>query len=226
MTRLRPTALAALTALAIVAAGCASPGGGALPTPALPQASPVASQPSGSTGPGPSAAPSATPAATGGGTPPPGAPAGNPAADALAGRAWATATLTDVATGQPFTIRDLAGRTIFVEAMAIWCTNCRAQQGRFTEALARLDPAKVAYVVLTVDPSETAGDLARYRADRGFSGRYAVAGREVSRALEAEFGPNVLNPPSVPLVVISPTGEVYFGTGAESVDDIVKTAGG
>jgi hypothetical protein len=110
--------------------------------------------------------------------------------------------------------------------MAIWCSNCRAQQGRFADALARLDPDRVAYVVLTVDPGESADELARYKADRGFTGRYAVAGRDVAAALEAEFGPNVLNPPSVPLILVTPSGEVSFSTGGESADEIVSIAGG
>jgi thiol-disulfide isomerase/thioredoxin len=156
------------------------------------------------------------------------APAGDASAarDALARHPWATATLTDVTTGQAFTIADFAGRTVFVESMAIWCTNCRAQQGRFTDALAQVDPDHVAYVVLTVDPSESADDLARYRQSRGFTGTYAVAGKAVSTALRDEFGANVLNPPSVPLIMITPAGEVTFGTGGESVDTIVAAAAG
>jgi hypothetical protein len=110
--------------------------------------------------------------------------------------------------------------------MAIWCTNCRAQQARFTEAFGRIPAGTAEYVVLTVDPSETADDLARYRKERGFTGRYAVAGKALSKALEAEFGPNVLNPPSVPLIFIAPSGEVTFSTGAESVDEIVARAAG
>jgi thiol-disulfide isomerase/thioredoxin len=141
---------------------------------------------------------------------------------------WATATLTDVTTGAAFRIADLAasGRTVFVEAMAIWCTNCRRQQGEFTTALARLDPSRVAYVVMTVDPSETAQTLAAYRADRGFSGTYAVAGREMSAALEADFGPTVLSPPTVPVIVISPDGAVEYRTGQHSADEIVATVQG
>jgi thiol-disulfide isomerase/thioredoxin len=146
---------------------------------------------------------------------------GRAAHDALASHSWATATLTDVSTGKTFTIADFAGRTVFVEAMAIWCTNCRAQQGRFRDALAQVDPARVAYVVLTVDPSERADELAAYRADRGFAGTYAVAGRDVSAALKDEFGAVVLSPPSVPLITISPEGEISFGTGGESVDAII-----
>jgi len=149
----------------------------------------------------------------------------NPAAAALAARAWATASLIDVTTGQPFTIAGLAGRTIFVEAMAIWCTKCREQQTRFAEALKRLDPARVAYVVLTVDPAETATALAKYKADRGFSGLYAVAGKAVSSALAADFGANVLNPPSVPLVHVTPTGQITFTTGGETVDQIIALVG-
>jgi thiol-disulfide isomerase/thioredoxin len=148
------------------------------------------------------------------------------ARDALASHPWATAMLTDVTSGQPFTIADFAGRTVFIESMAIWCTNCRAQQGRFTDALAQLDPDRVAYVVLTVDPSESADDLARYKQSREFAGVYAVAGRDVSAALKDEFGANVLNPPSVPLIRISPAGEITFGTGGESVDTIVAAVGG
>ena len=86
-------------------------------------------------------------------------------------------------------------------------------------------PGIAEYVVLTVDPSETAEDLARYRDARGFTGRYAVAGRELATALEAEFGANVLNPPSVPVIFVGPDGGVDFSTGAESVERILERAG-
>ncbi len=152
-------------------------------------------------------------------------PAVNPAAAALASKPWANAPLTDVETGETFTIAELAGRPLFIESMAIWCSNCRAQQGRFTEAFAQLAPGTAEYVVLTVDPSETAEDLARYKSERGFTGRYAVAGKELAKALDAEFGPNAINPPSVPVIFVSPTGEVEFSTGQESVEQIVEKAG-
>lgn len=208
-------------ALAIVVAGCA--GSGAAPTdpPSAPSASPTAA-PTAVPSPAATLAPGATPA-------PSAVPSLDPAAAAravLEGKAWASTTLTDVATGQPFRIADHAGRTIFVESMAIWCSNCRAQQARFRDALARLDPAEVAYVVLTVDPGETGEALARYKDQQGFTGTYAVAGREVAGALAAEFGPNAINPPSVPLVIVRPDGTVEFRTGSTSVDEIVATVRG
>ena len=216
--------VAVVVTIAVAASGC---GGAASPSVSGETAAPVATPTATSTAAAPESPGGASPAT---GTPaPPTAPTDDPAAAAraaLASRPWATTTLTDVTTGQPFTIADYARRTVFVEAMAIWCTNCRQQQGRFKEALARLDPATVAYVVLTVEPAESADDLARYRAGRGFTGTYAVAGRDVSAALEAEFGPNVLNPPSVPLIVVTPSGEVSFGTGGEGVDEIVAIVAG
>ncbi len=153
------------------------------------------------------------------------APSENPAGAALASKAWATATLTDVSTGETFTIAELAGKPVFIEAMAIWCSNCRAQQGRFTEAFGKMLPGTASYVVLTIDPSETAEDLARYKEERGFTGRYAVAGKDLAKALDAEFGANVLNPPTVPLIFVSRTGEVSFTTGPESVEAILEAAG-
>jgi thiol-disulfide isomerase/thioredoxin len=217
--------------LALTAAACS--GGGASPaagTPGAPadsvapesMAPAASSPPAGAPSPAASAPAESAPASS-----PPSTAAGpGPAAAALAERAWATAELTDVTTGEPFRIADLAGKTIFVESMAIWCTNCRQQQERFKEALAQLDPAEVAYVVLTVDPGESAEDLARYEADRGFTGQYAVAGTELSRALVADFGPNAINPPSVPLIHVTPGGEISFATGGESVDEILALARG
>lgn len=138
---------------------------------------------------------------------------------------WATATLTDAATGEPFRIADLAGRTIFIEPMAIWCSKCRAQQGEFQSALDQLDSDRVAYVVLTIEPSETADQLASYKDQNGFEGSYAVAGTEVSAALAAEFGAQVLNPPSTPVIVVGTDGTVTLAPfGSKSVDQILELA--
>lgn len=138
---------------------------------------------------------------------------------------WATAPLTDVATGETFRIADLAGKVVIVETMAIWCSNCRAQQGDVQAAMARLPADGVVYVVLDVDPNEDAASLADYRADQGFEGRYAIAGTEVARALAAEFGDQFLNPPSTPMLVIGTDGTVTRTEfGHKSPDQIVALA--
>jgi thiol-disulfide isomerase/thioredoxin len=210
----------ALLALALLVAACSS-GTGASPAPSSPASIAPSTAPSGDPSPTPSGAAPSGPVASASAAP-------SEAAGPTLTQPWATATLTDVATGETFRIADLAtgGRTVFVEMMAIWCTNCRRQQGEFTDALARLDPARVAYVVLDVEPSETADQLAGYKDQQGFEGRYAIAGADVSRALVDEFGPNAINPPTVPKLVIGPDGSVSFETGAGSSDDIVARVGG
>ncbi len=109
--------------------------------------------------------------------------------------------------------------------MAIWCTNCLAQQGHAYEALAELDPERVAYVLLDVDPSETPEALQAYRDSHGFTGTYAVATTEVARALAAEFGDVVLSPPSTPMIVIGTDGTVTLTEfGQKSPAEIVALA--
>ncbi len=223
------SAPALFAVLAIFVAACAGPAaspGASAPPPIGPSSAPSAPSSAGSSA-APSAGASANPSSAPSGAATPTAdPATTAARAAIEARAWGSASLVDVETGATFRIADFAGRTVFIESMAIWCTNCRAQQGRFREALAQLDPTEVAYVVLTVDPSETADALKAYRAQQGFTGSYAVAGRDVAGALVADFGPNAINPPAVPLVLIRPDGTIEFRTGAESVEDILVTVRG
>ncbi len=189
-TPLRIAALALVAALALAAcSGAADPSQTDAPASVAPSAAPAS--------PGASAPASEVPASE--------APASEAPPAASFDQPWATATLTDVATGQTFRIADLAsGGVVIIEPMAIWCSKCQAQQREAHAALEGVDD--VAYVVLTVDPSEDAAALARYREDNGFEGVYAVAGREVSRALADEFGDLILNPPSTPMIVTSPDG--------------------
>jgi hypothetical protein len=109
--------------------------------------------------------------------------------------------------------------------MAIWCTNCLAQQGDAYAALGAFDPARIAYVVIDVDPNESGGALKAYRERNGFTGTYAVASGDLARALAAEFGDQVLNPPSTPMVVIGTDGRVTLTAfGHKSPDEIAALA--
>jgi len=164
----------------------------------------------------PTADPAATTAATGGPSTPE-----VPVLD----QAWATATLTDVATGESFRIADLAGQPMIIETMAIWCPSCLSQQAMIHDALDELGPDRVEYVVIDIDPSETAPALAQYKEKHEFEGRYVVADRDVARALAAEFGDQILNAPSTPVVFIGTDGRVTLTPfGRKSTDDIVALA--
>ena len=154
-------------------------------------------------------------------------PAGQPTAGVSFEQPWAVATLTDVTTGAQFRIADLAaeGKVVFIETMAIWCTNCRVQQEAATAAMAELDPSRVAWVALDVETSESADALARYRDQHGFPFRYAISDTNLSRALANEFGDVVLSPPSVNVIVLGTDGRVTHLVGHHSAADLVVIAG-
>ena len=144
-------------------------------------------------------------ACTSGGSAP---PTGDPAA------AWRTTPLTDVRTGEAFTVASLAGKLVAIEPMAIWCSSCRTQQREAAAALEAIASDDLVFVGLAVDPNERAEDLAAYSAAEGFDWPYAVASVDVARSLAAEFGDQVLSPPSTPLILVAPDGtliERHFG---------------
>lgn len=126
---------------------------------------------------------------------------------------WLTAELRDVRSGEVLRATDLLGRLVVIEPMAVWCANCRAQQDEARAALASMNSADIVYISLDVDPNETESDLARYADERGYPWHFAVASRDLARALATTFGDTVLSPPSTPKIVVAPDGtaEVSFG---------------
>lgn len=117
-----------------------------------------------------------------------------------------TVELFDVNSETPFTLGALAAeRPVLLEMMAIWCTNCRAQQH---EVVAAHGLAEFHSVSIDVDPNERPGDLAAYSADMGFDWRFAMANQTLAAALRDRFGPAVLNPPSTPMILLFPDGSV------------------
>jgi hypothetical protein len=207
---------AAALVLAIALAGCTSSVGSPVGPTTSTEASAVPSAASGAPG---ATAPSAGSPGPSASAPPATAPG------VVMDQAWATAELVDVSTGETFRIADHAGQVIIIETMAIWCSNCRRQQGDVKTALQSLPPDAVTYIVLDVDPSEDGASLAAYREQNGFAGRYAVAGTTVARSLAAEFGDQVLNPPSTPIVVVGTDGQVTLTEfGHKSPDELVALA--
>lgn len=212
-------------ALALVAlltlAACSGSGGSPAPAPSQ----------TATTDPAATAVPASTAPSSDapGDSPTPSAPADAPSvppAGATFDQPWAVAVLTDVSTGAQFRIADLAaaGKVVFVETMAIWCANCRAQQVAATEALAQLDPATVEWVAVDVETTETADALARYRDQHGFPFRYAIADTALSRSLAEQFGDVVLSPPTVNTIILGTDGRITHLRGHHSSADLVALA--
>jgi thiol-disulfide isomerase/thioredoxin len=136
--------------------------------------------------------------------------------------AWLDLPLTDAASGERFTLRDLDDGVVLVETMATWCGNCRRQLGHLAAAAAELGGevaagVPVAYVVVSVERGLEPGRLAAYAEREGFPFRFVVADDAFLRALADRFGRVVLNPPATPHVVVAPGGRVGdLSTGFEA----------
>ena len=137
--------------------------------------------------------------------------------------AWKTIALTDVRSGETFTLADFAGKTVFVEPMATWCTNCRRQLGNVSQAKAQLgDSEDVVFVSLSVETNIGNGDLANYTEETGFDWAFAVATPEMLVSLVESFGQSITNPPSTPHFIIRPDGSTTdLTTGFESPEEIL-----
>ena len=139
--------------------------------------------------------------------------------------AWQTVALTDARTGETFSLADFAGKTVYVEPMATWCSNCKQQLNNVKQAKAALGD-DVVFVGLSVETNIAAADLASYADANGFDWRFAVLTPESLGQLVDAFGRTIANPPSTPHFVIAPDGTVTgLNTGFVSADDLVTKLG-
>lgn len=139
---------------------------------------------------------------------------------------WQTLALTNARTGEPFTLADFAGKTVFVEAMATWCPNCREQLSNVKSAAARANPETTVFVAISVETDLDPATLARYADDNGFDWTFAVATPAMVQALAETFGQTIANPPATPHFLILPDGaHSDLVTGYESGDQILVNMG-
>jgi len=123
---------------------------------------------------------------------------------------WFDIELTDVQTGETFTMNDYAGKVILVETMAMWCPNCIVQANEVRELHKLLDnPDDLVSVSLDVDVNEDADSLKEYSEGYGFDWHFAIAPRELGRALGNLYTAQYLNPPLSPMLIIDRDGKVH-----------------
>lgn len=136
---------------------------------------------------------------------------------------WTDLQLVNARTGETFTLADFAGKTVFVEPMATWCTNCRAQQGHVSVAMDSLNNGDFVFISLSVGENVSNDTLANYAINNNFPQVFAVATDELTVALIENFGFSVTTPPSTPHFTISPTGTVSdLSTGIHRPDALIE----
>jgi cytochrome oxidase Cu insertion factor (SCO1/SenC/PrrC family) len=138
--------------------------------------------------------------------------------------AWHALPIVDARTGQTFTLADLQGKTVYVEPMATWCTNCRQQMGIIRDQLrSQLDPERVVLLGLSVETDLAPETLATYVNAQGFDWTFAVMTPELLQELATRFGRTVTNPPAIPHFVISPDGTTSdLSTGLHTADRLLE----
>jgi hypothetical protein len=150
-----------------------------------------------------------------------GSPASLPAAERPA---WHTLPLVDARTGQTFTLADLSGKTVYVEPMATWCTNCRGQMNLIRDqVLSQIDPERTVLIGLSVETDLPPEKLAAYVDTHGFSWTFAVMTPELLQGLSSTFGLTVANPPAIPHFVIGPDGTTSdLSTGFHTAERLLE----
>lgn len=135
---------------------------------------------------------------------------------------WQTMALTNARTGESFTLADFAGKTVYVEPMATWCTNCRQQLNNLRAAQEQLDSDSVVLVALSVETNVTAEQLAQYADNNSFDWTFAVLTPELLAELVNQFGRTITSPPSTPHFIIRADGTATeLATGIKSPESLV-----
>ncbi len=138
---------------------------------------------------------------------------------------WMTIELTDACSGEPFTLADFAGKTVYIESMATWCVNCYQQMVRAQEALAQLPGAsrdEIVQVALSSEIGLPREDLARYAQKTGFPMIFAVMPEAMLKAMADDLGRDISVPPAMPHLIVAPDGTIgELHTGGSSAEELV-----
>jgi hypothetical protein len=137
---------------------------------------------------------------------------------------WFDIEMTDVQTGESFTMNDYAGKVVLLETIAIWCPSCiiqATQVGKLHEALG--NPDDLISVSLDVDSHEDESTLKEYASSYRFDWHFAVAPLLVERALGNLYSAEYLNPPLSPMLIIDREGNVHqLEYGIKDVETLKK----
>ena len=123
---------------------------------------------------------------------------------------WFNIKMTDVRTGQTFSMNDFAGKVVLLETMAEWCINCVQQQNEVKKLESLTGNSKdLVLVSLDTDLHEDAASLKKYADTYGFDWYFAISPLDVDRALSNLYDSEYMNPPLAPMLFIDRQGGVY-----------------
>lgn len=137
---------------------------------------------------------------------------------------WYSMPLTDVNTGQVFTVEENLGKVILVETLATWCSNCYKQQtevAKFHDLLGERND--FISLGIDIDPNEDVSLLTEYVRKNGFDWLYVVANVEMIDEISLLYGPQFLNPPSTPMLIIDRKGHPHpLNFGVKNAEELLN----
>jgi len=135
---------------------------------------------------------------------------------------WQTLALTNARSGESFTLNDFAGKTVYVEPMATWCTNCRQQLNNVAQIREQFGD-DVVFIGLSLETNLNPADLAVYADNQGYDWIFAVMTPEMLQSLAETYGRTITNAPSTPHFIIRADGtHTDLVTGIDSPDQLVQ----
>ena len=150
------------------------------------------------------------------------ASADNSSASGTERPAWQHLALTNARTGESFTLADFEGKTIFVEPMATWCSNCRQQLNNVRDAKVQLEGDEVVFIALSLETNIDDETLAQYANGSSYDWLFAVATPDLLKGLTEEFGRAIVVAPSTPHFIVRADGtNSELVTGIEPAGQIV-----
>jgi len=142
---------------------------------------------------------------------------------------WMNFELTNVNTGETFTISELNDKPILLESFAVWCPTCTKQQNEIKKLHEEVGDSFVS-ISIDTDPNEDEARILQHTQSNGFNWHYAVAPSDLTRSLIDEFGVGIINAPSAPVILICEDGSFrQLGSGVKKVPELqeaIATCGG
>jgi len=136
---------------------------------------------------------------------------------------WQQLPLVNARTGEPFSLADFAGKTVYVEPMAVWCTTCPIQLDIVRDVRAQLDPDRYVFVALSIETDLPRESLGTYADEKSWPWLFAVMSPEMLQELSGTFGLSVANPPATPHFLIGPDGSTSaLSTGISPTESLVR----
>jgi thiol-disulfide isomerase/thioredoxin len=134
--------------------------------------------------------------------------------------AWGDIELEDISTGEKFTINGFAGKPVLLESFAVWCPTCTKQQNKIKDYHEEVGDSVIS-ISLDTDASEDEERIRNHIEKNGFDWYYSVSPIELTQDLIGEYGPGIVNAPSVPVILICEDGRARkLGNGVKNVNDL------